>query len=249
MEFAFNHIYEYREMLLAGALMTLKLTALSVLIGTVIGLIGALMRLARADKGNIAVRFIAWLMRTLSMLYVNFFRGTPLFVQVMIWFNVWFLFFVNQTDGLFVSGDAANELRRTSGPLIAGILALSANSGAYITEIFRAGIQSIDKGQMEAARSLGLSYMQAMRYVIVPQAFRRMLPPLGNEFITLLKDSSLLSVISTPELTYVAKTIQGRYPSFKEPYYTIAAIYLLMTVTIVWLLSLLEKRFNKAQHR
>lgn len=122
------------------------------------------------------------------------------------------------------------------------------NTGAYITEIIRAGIQSIDKGQMEAARSLGLTHAQAMRFVILPQALRRMLPPFANEFITLLKDSSLLSVIAVPELSYVQKTISGRYSIYEEPLYTVALIYLVMTICLSWFFSMLEKKYNGA-HR
>ena len=118
----------------------------------------------------------------------------------------------------------------------------------YICEIFRAGIQSIDRGQMEAARSLGLTYPQAMRYVILPQALRRMLPPLASEFITLLKDSSLLSVIAVAELAYVQSTISGRYSVYEEPLYTVALIYLMMTTFLGWVFLRLENRYNP-QHR
>ena len=111
-----------------------------------------------------------------------------------------------------------------------------ANSGAYISEIFRAGIQSIDKGQMEAARSLGLNYRQAMRYVVLPQALRRMLPPLASEFITLLKDSSLLSVIGVVELLAVQKAISGRYS---------VLIYLVLTTCLGWMFLRLENRYNQ----
>ena len=121
---------------------------------------------------------------------------------------------------------------------------LIGGSGAYICEIFRAGIQSIDRGQMEAARSLGLTYPQAMRFIILPQALRRMLPPLANEFITLLKDSSLLSSIAVAELTYVQRTISGRFSIYEEPLYAIALIYLLMTICLSWFFSSLEKRYN-----
>ena len=176
-------------------------------------------------------RCVPWLgvLRKISFWYVTLFRGTPLFVQIVIWAYVWFPFFVHPADGVLISGEAAIDLRRSYGALIAGSLALIANSGAYICEIFRAGIQSIDKGQMEAARSLGLTYTQAMRYVILPQALRRMLPPLASEFITLLKDSSLLSVIGVAELAYVQSTITGRYSVYEEPLYTIALIYLVLT--------------------
>ena len=151
--------------------------------------------------------------------------------------------------GLIVSGSEAVALRREYGAWIAGCLALTANTGAYITEIFRAGIQSIDKGQMEAARSLGLTYPQAMRFIILPQALRRMLPPLANEFITLLKDSSLLAMIAVPELAYVQKTISGRYSIYEEPLYTVALVYLAMTICLSAFFSWLEKRFSTGHRK
>ncbi|QEY23325.1 amino acid ABC transporter permease [Neisseria animalis] len=248
MDFRFDIIYEYRWMFLYGALTTLGLTLAATLGGTVLGLLGALARLVSFEKGSAPVRAAAWVLRSISALYVTLFRGTPMFVQIIIWYFVWFTALVNPTDGLIISGEAAVELRREYGAIIAGVLALAVNAGAYITEIFRAGIQSIDKGQLEAARSLGLSYPQAMRYVVLPQALRRMLPPLANEFITLLKDSSLLSTIAVAELLYVQKTISGRYSVYEEPLYTIALIYLLMTTCLGWFFSRLEKRYSP-QHR
>ncbi len=248
MSFRFDIIMEYRQMFIDGALLTLKLTSAAVLGGLFLGLIGALMRIVHFEKGGPFLRGVAWVMRTISLLYVTLFRGTPLFVQIFLWYFVWFVAFVNPTNGWFVSGDAAVELRRGYGPFVAGGLALMFNTGAYITEIIRAGIQSIDKGQMEAARSLGLTHAQAMRFVILPQALRRMLPPFANEFITLLKDSSLLSVIAVPELSYVQKTISGRYSIYEEPLYTVALIYLVMTICLSWFFSMLEKKYNGA-HR
>lgn len=244
----YPHIYEFREMFLKAILVTLGITAISILGGTIIGIFGALARIMRFEKGGFFFKSITWILRQISLWYVTVFRGTPLFVQVLIWYFVWFSFFVDVKDGLLISGDAAQSLRRDYGAIISGILALTFNSGAYITEIFRAGIQSLDKGQTEAAYSLGLNYWQTMRFVIIPQAFRRMLPALGNEFITLMKDSSLLAAIAVPELLYVARTIAGRYSEYKEPYYTVALIYLLMTIVISWLLSLLEKKLNTKQH-
>lgn len=248
MAFRFDIIYEYREMFFYGALTTLGITLISTLSGIVLGLLSALARLTRFEKGGAPLRALAWLLRQLSLIYVTLFRGTPLFVQIFIWYFIWFPILVNPTHGLLISGDWAIEIRRNYGALIAGVLALSFNSGAYITEIFRAGIQSIDRGQIEAARSLGLSYPQAMRYVILPQAIRRMLPPFGNEFITLLKDSSLVSSIAVVELAFVARTVAGRYSVYEEPYYTIAAIYLVMTVVLSWFFSWLEKRYNHYNH-
>lgn len=245
---SFDIIYEYRAMFLYGALTTLGITFVSTLAGTFLGLISALARLTRFEKGGPSLQALSWILRQLSLIYVTLFRGTPLFVQIFIWYFVWFPILVNPSNGWIIQGDMAVELRRSYGALIAGILALSFNSGAYITEIFRAGIQSIDRGQIEAARSLGLSYPQALRYVILPQAIRRMLPPFGNEFITLLKDSSLVSSIAVVELAFVAKTIAGRYSVYEEPYYTIAVIYLVMTVALSLFFSWLEKRYNRHRH-
>lgn len=242
-------IWEYRQMFLTGALMTLKLTTVAVLGGSVLGLFGALARIIRFEKGGVFLRGIAWLLRTLSLIYVTLFRGTPLFVQIFIWHFVWSVALVNPADGWILSGDAAAEVRRNYGPLVAGVLALTVNAGAYITEIFRAGIQSIDRGQMEAARSLGLTYAQAMRYVILPQALRRMLPPLANEFITLMKDSSLLSAIAVAELAYVQSTISGRYSIYEAPLYTVALIYLILSMGLSWIFARLEKKYNTAHQR
>lgn len=242
-------IWEYRQMFLTGALMTLKLTTVAVLGGSVLGLFGALARIIRFEKGGVFLRGIAWLLRMLSLIYVTLFRGTPLFVQIFIWHFVWSVALVNPADGWILSGDAAAEVRRNYGPLVAGVLALTVNAGAYITEIFRAGIQSIDRGQMEAARSLGLTYAQAMRYVILPQALRRMLPPLANEFITLMKDSSLLSAIAVAELAYVQSTISGRYSIYEAPLYTVALIYLILSMGLSWIFARLEKKYNTAHQR
>ncbi|MDO5687485.1 MAG: amino acid ABC transporter permease [Neisseria sp.] len=244
MNLRFDILYEYRYMFLHGALTTLWLTAVSVVIGMVLGLFGALGRLAHSEKGGAPVQILLWMIRQVTLAYVTFFRGTPLFVQIFIWYFVWFAAMINPTDGWLISGEAAVTIRQQYGVLIAGILALSVNAGAYMTEIFRAGIQSIDKGQVEAARSLGLSYKQTMRHIVLPQAMRRMLPPFGNEFITLLKDSSLLSAIAVAELAFVARTISGRYFIYESPYYAVAFIYLIMTVALTWFFSWLEKRYN-----
>lgn len=244
MDFRFDIIYEYRHMFIYGALTTLGLTAVSVIVGMILGLFGALARLAHSENASWPMQIVLGFFRYISLAYVTFFRGTPLFVQIFIWYFVWFAALVHPINGLLISGEAAADLRQNYGALIAGGLALSVNAGAYMTEIFRGGIQSIDRGQVEAARSLGLNYRQTMRHIILPQAIRRMLPPFGNEFITLLKDSSLLSAIAVAELAFVARTISGRYFIYKEPYYTIAFIYLIMTVGLTWLFSWLEKRYN-----
>jgi polar amino acid transport system permease protein len=132
-------------------------------------------------------------------------------------------------------------LGQTNG-ILAAIITLSMNSAAYIAEIFRAGIQSIDRGQMEAARSLGMTHVQAMKSVILPQAFKRMIPPLGNEFVVLIKESSLASLIAAPELMYWGRAMQGQYFRVWEPYLAAAAIYLVLTLSLSFLLNHLERR-------
>ena len=127
-------------------------------------------------------------------------------------------------------------------PFVAAVAACSINSGAYVSEIFRAGIQAVDKGQMEAGRSLGLCWMQTMWYIILPQAFRKVIPPLGNEFISMTKETSLVSVIGFEELTRKGQLIIAKtYGSF-EIWLTVAAIYLIMTLSIAQLVSYLERR-------
>ena len=248
MDFRFDIIYEYRWMFFYGVLATLGITVVATIGGSILGLLLALARLINPEKAGVPMRALAWVLRKISFVYVALFRGTPLLAQVIIWAFVIFPFFVHPTDGALISGEAAINFRRSYGPLIAGVMALIANSGAYVCEIFRAGIQSIDKGQMEAARSLGLTYTQAMRYVILPQALRRMLPPLAGEFITLLKDSSLLSVIAVPELMSVQKAITGQYSIFQEPLYTVALIYLVLTSVLGWVFLRLERRYNVKHH-
>ena len=248
MDFRFDIIYEYRWMFFYGVLATLGITVVATIGGSILGLLLALARLVNPEKAGAPIRALAWVLRKISFVYVALFRGTPLLAQVIIWAFVIFPFFVHPTDGALISGESAINFRRSYGPLIAGVMALIANSGAYVCEIFRAGIQSIDKGQMEAAHSLGLTYTQAMRYVILPQALRRMLPPLAGEFITLLKDSSLLSVIAVPELMSVQKAITGQYSIFQEPLYTVALIYLVLTSVLGWVFLRLERRYNVKLH-
>ena len=166
-------------------------------------------------------------LRMLAEVYVEFFRGTPLLVQIFL-----FYFAVPVITGQRID------------PFIAAISACGINSGAYVAEIFRAGIQSVDDGQMEAGRSLGMTWMQTMRYIIVPQAFKRVIPPLGNEFIAMLKDSSLVSVIGFEELTRRGQLIIAKtYGSF-EIWMSVAVIYLVMTLTISRFVAYLERRYR-----
>ena len=203
-------------LLIAGAGITVEITAMSVFLGLVIGCM-----LGIARQCNIKpIRYIA-------NVYVDFIRGTPLLVQI---FLVYFA----------LPGIIGSRVD----PFVAAISACSINSGAYIAEIFRAGIQSIDKGQMEAGRSLGMTWAQTMRYIIMPQAFKRIIPPLGNEFIAMLKDSSLVSVIGFEELTRRGQLIIARtYASF-EIWMAVALVYLVMTFAVARFTGYLERRFD-----
>ena len=172
------------------------------------------------------------ILRIPSKIYVDIIRGTPLLVQIFI------IYFA-----------LPNIINMRIEPYIAAVVACSINSGAYVAEIFRSGIQSIDKGQFEAGRSLGLTWSQTMKMIVVPQAFRRTIPQLGNEFIAMLKDSSLVSVIGFEELTRKGQLIiAATYRSF-EIWAAVAVLYLVMTLTISRFVSYLEKKYNSKGHR
>ena len=214
MSFNFDLVVNSFPLLLLGAWVTIKITALSVAVGVIIGLFVGIARICR-------VKPLEWL----AAIYVDFFRGTPLLVQI---FLVYFALPV-------VTGQRID-------PYVAAIGACGINSGAYVAEIFRAGIQSIDNGQMEAGRSLGMTWGQTMRYIIVPQAFKRVIPPLGNEFIALLKDSSLVSVIGFEELTRRGQLIIAKTYGSLEIWISVAIVFLVMTLSISRFVAYLEKR-------
>lgn len=215
MSFDFSLIWNSLPLLLAGAGVTIEITAIAVGLGFIFGLITSVCRLSGVK-----------ILQVIAVCYVNIIRGTPMLVQI---FLIYFAL-------PMVIGERIN-------PFVAAVAACSINSGAYVSEIFRAGIQSVDKGQMEAGRSLGLSWIQTMRYVILPQAFKHVIPPLGNEFISMTKETSLVSVIGFEELTRRGQLIIAKtYGSF-EIWLTVAAIYLVMTLTIARLVSYLERRF------
>lgn len=236
-------ISEYWPLFMQGLVTTLELTFLGIGFGTLLGLFLGLGKISKVEFGPwkwpVQI-FIRWP----SEFYVMFFRGTPLFVQILLIHFAVVPLLIHPETGLFIQGDTAQYLKREYGAFISGALALTLNSAAYIAEIFRAGILSVDKGQFEASRSLGLNYTQTMSYVIIPQAVRRMLPPLGNEAITLLKDSSLVSAIGLAELAYAARTAAGAYARYWEPYLFISFIYLLITMALSFGVSYLERKYN-----
>ena len=182
-------------------------------------------------------------------IWVSFFRGTPLFVQIFLMYFAVLPIFIHPVDGLIIDGTLARELRGDYGAFIAGFFAITLNAGAYMSEVFRAGIQSLDKGQTEAARSIGMTWWQTMRHIIMPQAFRRMLPALGNNAIAILKDSSLVSAIGLTELAYAARTVAGASARYWEPYLTISLMYWVMTLGLAYLIRVMENRLGKGDDK
>ena len=236
----------YGPLFLSGLLMTVQLTLVGVGAGLVLGVgFGLISTSADAPPPRSgALRVLLVLARAVTVAYVSFFRGTPLFVQILLVHFALMPSLVHPDHGLLLAGDAARTFRQEHGAFFSGCVALSLNAGAYISEIFRAGIQSIHRGQTQAAYSVGLTHAQAMRFVVLPQAFRRMVPALVNEGVTLIKDSSLVSAIGLAELALAARTVAGAYSRYWEPYLAISAIYLVLTL----LLSVLAKRLEAPAH-
>lgn len=215
MHINFRLILDSLPFLLGGAQLAFTVTFFAVLLGIFIGLFVALGRLSTLRPISL-----------ISTAYVEFIRGTPLLVQIYI------IYFALPSFGIYLPA------------LLAGVLALGINSGAYTGEIFRAGIQSIEKGQHEAAFSVGMTYWQSMRYIILPQAFRRIIPPLGNELVTMIKDSSLVSIITVRELMYRASLISARTLNYVTMYVATACIYFAMTFLLSRTLTALERRLR-----
>jgi polar amino acid transport system permease protein len=236
----------YMPLFVSGVWMTIQLTLVAIGAGMVLGIVfGLLSTSAEAPApSSLVVRWLLTLARWLTVAYVTFFRGTPLFVQILLVHFALMPALIHPDHGWLLAGETAREFRQEHGAFFSGCLALSLNAGAYISEIFRAGIQSIHRGQTQAAYSVGLSHTQAMRFVVLPQAFRRMVPALVNEGVTLIKDSSLVSAIGLAELALAARTVAGAYSRYWEPYLAISAVYLVLTLA----LSLLAKKLEAPAH-
>ena len=217
----------YSSMLLQALGQTMLLTLLSLLFAFIIGLIFGMMSVSKNRVLNI-----------ISVVYVDGIRGIPLIVLAyFIYFGVPKIIQVTVNPGF----------RMTA--LVAGTIALSMNAGAYMSEIFRAGIQSVDIGQVEAARSLGLGYARTMQRVVLPQAIRTMIPSIINQFIISLKDTSILSVIGFPELTKAGNIIVGNTFATAETWGIIAVMYLIVIVTLSRIAKLIERRINVGTKR
>ena len=229
-KFVFVEGDRYQQML-TGLKNTLLITAGALVIGIVIGVVIASIR-SSFDKNKESLKmrggigyYILAVLNAICRIYLTIIRGTPVVVQLMI---AYFIVFVSAKDGVPV-----------------GMLAFGINSGAYVAEIFRAGIMSIDNGQFEAGRSLGFNYFQTMRYIVVPQMFKSVLPTLCNEFIALLKETSVVGYVGVIDITKAGNVIAGVTYSYYIPLLTVAAIYLVMVMILSYFVGKLEKRLRK----
>lgn len=230
-EFHLNFIVEDRwKFLVNGLGVTLKLTFLSVIIGITIGVLVAIIR-SNHDKlseemPNGFKKTLLNFLNLICRIYLTVIRGTPVMVQILLMFNV----FLISADKMTV-----------------GVLTFGINSGAYVAEIIRGGIASVDKGQFEAGRSLGLNYNQTMKFIILPQAFKNVLPSLCNEFIVLLKETSIVGYIALQDLTKAGDIIRSRTFSAFMPMITVALIYLVMVMFFTKLVEILERRLKESE--
>ncbi len=209
-------ISKYGSFFLKGIKITILISLIGVALGSILGAFVALMKLSK-------IKIISWI----ASIYIEILRGTPMLVQVFIVF-----FGITAALGLDISA------------LVCGTIALVINSSAYIAEIIRAGINAVDKGQMEAARSLGLNYRQTMKSVIMPQAIKNILPALGNEFVTLIKESSIVSTIGVGEIMFNAQVVQGISFDPFTPLIVAAALYFVLTFVLTRIMNMIEGRLN-----
>ena len=219
--------------LLNGLLVTLEITFFAVIIGVAIGFLIAIVRSTydmnlSGKKCRTLSDYILKAVNAICNIYITVIRGTPVLIQLMI---MYFIVFAYSRDGI-----------------IAAIISFGINSGAYVAEIVRSGIMSIDKGQFEASRSLGFNYRSTMIHVIIPQAFKNILPALGNEFIVLFKETSVAAYVSVQDLTYVGNLIRSRTYEAFFPLIAVAIIYLVIVLILTFLLKKLERRLRSSDH-
>ena len=232
LQFVLREDDRYLQMI-RGFFNTLKITAGALCVGIVIGIIVAAIR-SSYDKNLETLKLrggfgfhLFRLLNGICRLYLTVIRGTPVVVQLMI---CYFVIFVSAKDGIPVA-----------------IFAFGINSGAYVAEIFRGGIMSIDGGQFEAGRSLGFNYLQTMWHIIIPQMFKAVLPTLCNEFIALLKETSVAGYVGVVDLTKAGNIIAGRTYDYFIPLFTVALVYLFLVVVLSWLVGRLERRLRRSE--
>ncbi|WP_300383877.1 amino acid ABC transporter permease [Clostridium sp.] len=211
---------------ISGIKWTLLISLIAVLIGVILGAIICFMKMSKFEIFKINP------LKVIATVYVEIIRGTPMILQIMIAYVAF-----DELLGLNIQ------------PLTAGIIAVSLNSAAYVSEIIRGGIDAVDNGQLEAARSLGMNKAKSMRLIILPQAIRNILPAIGNEFVTVIKESSMASVIGVGELMYASKVVRGVTFKGFEPLIVAAAFYFVITFTLGRVLNYVERRMKASDSR
>lgn len=214
---------------LKGVLTTIEITAMALIMGVILGILVAVIRSAHDQQRPGRYNPILGILNLICKVYTTVIRGTPMIVQLLIMGSVIFASSRNFT--------------------IIGTISLGINSGAYVSEIIRGGLMSLDPGQAEAGRSLGLNYAQTMRFIVIPQAFKAILPALGNEFIVLFKDTALITTIGGKELLYAAKAVGAKTYSVMFPLLGAALIYLVIVMILTWLQGKLERRLRQSDRR
>lgn len=221
----FSFLKDYYTFFLEGTKITIVLSLITIVFGVIFGIIFALMRISNNP-----------ILKSIAAIYIEFIRGTPVMVQLFIVYYGLSEIGIEFPD-IYVLGSSFPDL-------MAGAIALSINSSAYVAEIIRAGIQAVDKGQMEAARSLGLDYATSMNSIILPQAVKNILPALGNEFIAIIKESSIVSIIGIHELMFNTDTVRGNTFIPFEPLLITAAIYFIITFSLSSIVRAFERRLK-----
>ena len=231
-QFVLNFIEGDRwKFLVEGLGTTLKITLLAVVLGVVLGVVLAIIRSSydkNASKMHGIGKTVLSVLNAIAKIYLTIIRGTPVVVQLLI---MYYIIFASSNNKLFVA-----------------VMAFGINSGAYVAEIFRSGIMSIDNGQFEAGRAMGLNFVQTMIYIIIPQAFKNVLPALANEFIVLLKETSVAGYVAMTDLTRAGNMIRGVTFSAFMPLIAVALIYLVLVMILTKLVSLLERRLRASDH-
>lgn len=238
----------YREaflFIIFGIWTTIVVSLVSYSIAIILGLITAILQISQ----NV-------ILKNISKVYIEVVRGIPMMVLIFSIALVGVPGFVDMLNalgkwltgiGIFSLGNILSSVNNNAIPMTTrAIIALSVTYGAYLSEIFRAGIQSISRGQMEAGKALGFNYFLTMRLIILPQAIRNVLPALGNDFVSMVKDSSLVSVLAVRDITQMSRLYAGRTFRFRESYLTLSMVYLSLTVTVSWILQRIEKRLKRS---
>ena len=229
-EWAYYLLVVYWPLFYNGIKFTMLIAISGTSIGLIIGLIVGGVRATKINPTDLPLfKWTKRLLHLISTVYIEIFRGTPMMVQAV-----------------FIYSSLKPVLQWS--PLLCGIFVVSINTGAYMAEIVRAGIQSVPIGQSEAALSLGMTPSQAMFNVVLPQAIRNAFPAIGNEFVVNIKDSSVLNVISVTEIFFQAKSIGGTFYKFTEAYFVCACVYLVLTLSVTWILSLIEKKLDPSMN-